>query len=547
MLNQRLVNRRSAWRALRTHYRKIERSTISQLFSDDPQRAEHMSLTQGDLYLDYSKNRLTMETIDLLVELAKECGLPEKIRAMFEGKKINHSEHRAALHTALRLPIGESVYLDQKNLMPEIQQGLMQMRLLSDQIRGGRMAGYTGRKIKNIINIGIGGSDLGPVMAFEALRFYSDRALCFRFISNVDSSDFIEATRDLNPEESLFIVCSKSFTTTETLSNALLAKSWLLEKLTHPEAVGQHFIAVSGNEHGVAEFGIDISKMLIVWDWVGGRYSIDSAVGLSTMIAIGAERFYELLYGMHEMDDHFLHVALKQNMPVLLGLIAIWNNNFLKINSVAVIPYSHYLRRFPAYLQQLTMESNGKHVDVNGKALTFNTCPVYWGEPGTNGQHSFYQFLHQGTALVASDFIGFCKPLHEQITQHNILMANCFAQAEALAYGQSAEQLRHAQVPADLVLHQVCSGNRPSNTILAKTLTPGSLGQLIALYEHSVFTQGAIWNINSFDQWGVELGKQMAKEMTQELQESLNQAIPDSLHNGSTRKLMQYYCAHRDS
>ncbi|MFZ6753436.1 glucose-6-phosphate isomerase [Undibacterium sp. Dicai25W] len=547
MLNQRPLSRRSAWRALRTHYWQIERSTISQLFSDDPQRAEHMSLTQGDLYLDYSKNRLTMETIDLLVELAKECGLPEKIRAMFEGKKINHSEHRAALHTALRLPIGESVYLDQKNLMPEIQQGLMQMRLLSDQIRGGRMAGYTGRKIKNIINIGIGGSDLGPVMAFEALRFYSDRALCFRFISNVDSSDFIEATRDLNPEESLFIVCSKSFTTTETLSNALLAKSWLLEKLTHPEAVEQHFIAVSGNEHGVAEFGIDISKMFIVWDWVGGRYSIDSAVGLSTMIAIGAERFYELLYGMHEMDDHFLHVALKQNMPVLLGLIAIWNNNFLMINSVAVIPYSHYLRRFPAYLQQLTMESNGKHVDVNGKALTFNTCPVYWGEPGTNGQHSFYQFLHQGTALVASDFIGFCKPLHEQITQHNILMANCFAQAEALAYGQSAEQLRHAQVPADLVLHQVCSGNRPSNTILAKTLTPGSLGQLIALYEHSVFTQGAIWNINSFDQWGVELGKQMAKEMTQEFQESLHHAIPESFHDGSTLKLMQYYCAHRDS
>ncbi|MFZ6686236.1 glucose-6-phosphate isomerase [Undibacterium sp. SXout11W] len=547
MLNQRLVNRRSAWRALRTHYRKIERSTISQLFSDDPQRAEHMSLTQGDLYLDYSKNRLTMETIDLLVELAKECGLPEKIRAMFEGKKINHSEHRAALHTALRLPIGESVYLDQKNLMPEIQQGLMQMRLLSDQIRGGRMAGYTGRKIKNIINIGIGGSDLGPVMAFEALRFYSDRALCFRFISNVDSSDFIEATRDLNPEESLFIVCSKSFTTTETLSNALLAKSWLLEKLIHPEAVEQHFIAVSGNEHGVAEFGIDISKMLIVWDWVGGRYSIDSAVGLSTMIAIGAERFYELLYGMHEMDDHFLHVALKQNMPVLLGLIAIWNTNFLKINSVAVIPYSHYLRRFPAYLQQLTMESNGKHVDVNGKALTFNTCPVYWGEPGTNGQHSFYQFLHQGTALIACDFIGFCKPLHEQITQHNILMANCFAQAEALAYGQNTEQLRHAQVPADLVLHQVCSGNRPSNTILAKTLTPGSLGQLIALYEHSVFTQGAIWNINSFDQWGVELGKQMAKEMTQELQESLHHAIPESFHDGATLKLMQYYCAHRGS
>ena len=547
MLNQRPVNRRSAWRALRTHYRQIERSTISQLFSDDLQRAEHMSLTQGDLYLDYSKNRLTMETIDLLVELAKECGLPEKIRAMFEGKKINYSEHRAALHTALRLPIGESVHLDQKNLMPEIQQGLMQMRLLSDQIRGGRMAGYTGRKIKNIINIGIGGSDLGPVMAFEALRFYSDRALCFRFISNVDSSDFIEATRDLNPEESLFIVCSKSFTTTETLSNALLAKSWLLEKLIHPEAVGRHFIAVSGNEHGVAEFGIDISKMFIVWDWVGGRFSIDSAVGLSTMIAIGAERFYELLYGMHEMDDHFLHVALEQNMPALLGLIAVWNNNFLKINSVAVLPYSHYLRRLPAYLQQLTMESNGKHVDVNGKALTFNTCPVYWGEPGTNGQHSFYQLLHQGTALIACDFIGFCKSLHEQLTQHNILMANCFAQAEALAYGQSAEQLRHAQVPADLVLHQVCSGNRPSNTILAKTLTPGSLGQLIALYEHSVFTQGAIWNINSFDQWGVELGKQMAKEITQELQKNLNHAIPESLHNGSTRKLMQYYYAHRDS
>ncbi|MFZ6862680.1 glucose-6-phosphate isomerase [Undibacterium sp. Ji67W] len=546
MLSQRSLNRRTALQALKAHYRQIRHSTISELFSEDARRAEHMSLTMGELYLDYSKNRLTRETVDLLVVLAKECGLPEKTLAMFAGKKINFSEHRAVLHTALRMPVGGSVYLDQKNLMPEIQQGLTQMRILSDQIRGGHMAGYTGRRIRNIINIGIGGSDLGPVMAFEALRFYSDRALCFRFISNIDSSDFIESTRDLNPEECLFIVCSKSFTTTETLSNAYLAKNWLLEKLIHPEAIAQHFIGVSGNEHGVADFGIDISKMFVIWDWVGGRYSIDSAVGLSTMIAIGAERFSELLSGLHEMDAHFLHAPMAQNMPLLLGLVAIWNNNFLKATSTAVLPYSYYLKRFPAYLQQLSMESNGKHVDVNGKTLKISTSPVYWGEPGTNGQHSFYQFLHQGTALVATDFIGFCKPLHEHITQHNILMANCFAQSEALAYGCSAQQLREAHVPEDVVLHQVCDGNRPGNTILAKSLTPRSLGQLIALYEHSVFTQGVIWNINSFDQWGVESGKKMAKNMTQELQESPDRPDPESLHDGSTRKLMKYYVAHRD-
>jgi len=547
MLSQRSLDRSSAWRALRTHYRQISKITLSQLFSDDPQRAEQMSLIQGDLYLDYSKNRLTKKTVTLLVVLAKECGLPQKIRAMFDGEKMNVSEHRAALHTALRLPIGENVSLDQKRLMPEIQQGLMQMRLLSDQIRHGHMAGYNGKKIKNIINIGIGGSDLGPAMAFEALRFYSDRALCFRFISHIDIGDFIETTRDLNPEETVFIVCSKSFTTTETMSNALLAKSWLLEKLVHPEAVAQHFIAVSGNEHGVAEFGIDVSKMFIVWDWVGGRYSVASAVGLSTMIAIGAERFGELLSGLHDMDEHFLHAPLEQNMPVLLGLVAVWNINFLKINSVAVLPYSYYLRRFPVYLQQLTMESNGKHVDVNGKALSFNTCPVYWGESGTNGQHSFYQFLHQGTTLVATDFIGFCKPLQQSMTQHNILMANCIAQTEVLAYGRSREQLRDEKVSQDLIRHQACSGNRPSNTILAKTLTPRSLGQLIALYEHSVFTQGAIWNINSFDQWGVELGKKMAKEMTQELQKTPGQFTPVTLHDGSTTSLMRYYCKNRDS
>jgi len=547
--NQPHPTQRAAWCALRSHHQEVGQLRLSELFSDDDQRATMMSVKAGQLYLDYSKNRLTTETIGLLLDLAQECHFKEKVRAMFEGKKINLTEHRAVLHTALRLPIGDAVFLDNKNLTPLVQQSLMQMRLLSDQIREGRMAGCTGRRIKNIINIGIGGSDLGPVMAYEALRFYSDRGLCFRFVSNVDSSDFIEATRDLNPEECLFIVCSKSFKTTETLSNAHLARTWCTDRLQRADAIEKHFIAVSGNEHGVAEFGIDISRMFVMWDWVGGRYSIDSAIGLSTMIAIGAANFHDLLCGMHDIDEHFLNTTLHENMPALLGLIAIWNNNFLLTSSVAVLPYSHYLKRFPAYLQQLTMESNGKHVDVHGKPLTIPTCPIYWGEPGTNGQHSFYQLLHQGTPLVATDFIGFCRPLHDQMKQHDVLMANCFAQTEALAFGCSVEMLCDEGVSAELALHQASNGNRPSNTILAQSLTPASLGQLIALYEHSVFTQGAIWDINSFDQWGVELGKKTASNLIHLLQQQDGQSR-DQIghlrhHDSSTQNLLRYYCSYR--
>ena len=547
---QERITPESAWGALQQHYEQLNRNgelQLNYLLRDDPHRAQVMSLATGQLYLDYSKNRLTTVTIDLLILLAQECGLQEKIHTMFAGGIINQSEQRAALHTALRLPIGDSIYLDKINLLPQIQQNLMQMRLLSEKIREGRMVGCTGQVIKNIINIGIGGSDLGPLMAFEALRFYSDRGLCFRFVSNIDSSDFIEAVRDLDPAECLFIVCSKSFTTPETLSNAHLARTWCMEKMHHHEMITKHFIAVSENEHGVAEFGIDISTMFILWDWVGGRYSIDSAVGLSTMIAIGSENFHDLLCGMHDMDQHFLNTPLFENMPAILGLIAIWNNNFLMASSVAVLPYSHYLQRFPAYLQQLTMESNGKHVDVNGKMITVPTCPIYWGQPGTNGQHSFYQLLHQGTPVVATDFIGFCQPLHDHMAQHDILMANCFAQTEALAFGRTLDELVRSGIAPELAIQQVCTGNRMSNTILADTLSPASLGQLIALYEHSVFTQGAIWNINSFDQWGVELGKKAAKKIAPFLIQK-DQIRPDEIeqYDCSTQALMLHYRHRRD-
>lgn len=536
----------STWQALDRHCMQIGSRHLRQLFSDDSQRGQRMAIQAGDLYLDYSKNRLTGETLSLLQVLARECGLSEKINAMFSGKKINLTEHRAALHIALRSPVGDILRLDGINVVSEAQQSLMQMRLLSDQIREGRLYGDTGKVIKNIVNIGIGGSDLGPVMAYDALRFYCHRDLCFRFVSNIDSSDFVEATRDLNPEETLFIICSKSFATSETLNNAHLAKAWSLAKLKRPESIPKHFIAVSANEHGVADFGIDISKMFILWDWVGGRYSIDAAIGLSTMIAIGASNFHDFLTGMHEMDQHFLNAPLHENMPVLLGLIAIWNNNFLHASTAAIFPYSHYLKRFPAYLQQLMMESNGKHVDIDGKKLDIPTCPVYWGEPGTNGQHSFFQLLHQGTPLVAMDFIGFCQSLHPQLHQHDLLMANCFSQTEALAFGRSAAQFIEDGESPELAVHRACEGNRPSNTILAESLTPSVLGQLIALYEHSVFTQGAVWNLNSFDQWGVELGKTMASEMIAELSpDGTPRQIRNATHDSSTQTLMQRYCQYR--
>jgi len=551
MLSSRANSQKTSWQALFRHCSQIQNLHLRHLFARDHARGEHMALTALGLYLDYSKNRMTDETINLLLELANENELTEKIDAMFDGQKINLTEHRAVLHIALRAPVGDIIHLDGINVVSQVQQCLMQMRLLSDQIRDGRLYGDTGKVIKNIVNIGIGGSDLGPVMAYEALRFYSHRGLCFRFVSNVDSSDFVEATRDINPEETLFIICSKSFSTAETLSNAHLAKAWCLASLKRKEAIPKHFIAVSANEHGVAEFGIDISRMFILWDWVGGRYSIASAIGLSTMIAIGASHFHDFLTGMHDMDQHFLNMPLSENMPVLLGLIAIWNHNFLLTSSAAVLPYCYYLKRFPAYLQQLTMESNGKHVDIHGRAIDIPTCPVYWGESGSNGQHSFFQLLHQGTALVTTDFIGFCQPLHPERHQHDLLMGNCFAQTEALAFGKSVAELLDEGVPEELALHQACEGNRPSNTLLAERLTPAILGQLIALYEHSVFTQGVIWNLNSFDQWGVELGKRMAKIVIRELSPDVppNHVRPgeQQMHDSSTQTLMQRYLQYQNS
>jgi len=543
-----VLQEKSTWVALLEHSTQINKQSLSQLFLTDNQRGQNMAIQSGQLYLDYSKNRLTSQTVNLLMNLANECKLKEKIEAMFLGKKVNQSEHRAALHIALRAPLGDHVYLDQENLVPQVQQSLMRMRIISDRIREGKMKGATGRVIKNIIHIGIGGSDLGPVMLYEALKFYSDRGLCLRFVSNVDSSDFYEATRDLHPEECLFIVCSKSFTTTETLSNTRLARAWCLAHIDSEEVVAKHFIAVSANEHAVAEFGIDISTMFVLWDWTGGRYSIDSAVGLSVMIAIGASNFYEFLCGMHEMDQHFLHTPFHENMPVLLGMIAIWNNNFQKTSSLAILPYSHYLRRFPAYLQQLAMESNGKHVDVNGHQLSFSTCPIYWGEPGTNAQHSFYQLLHQGTSVFSADFIGFCQPLPNELTSQDQLVANLIAQTAVLAFGNQSLPLSNGVngvATTTLEPYQICVGNHSSNTILADTLTPTSIGQLIALYEHSVFTQGAIWNINSFDQWGVESGKKMADSIAPYLQSAGLSSDHQHDIDTSTQQLIQHYLSKR--
>ena len=516
-----------AWQALEAHCRKIRNLHLRQLFAEDPRRGERFTAEAAGLYLDYSKNRIDAETLRLLLRLAEECGLRGRIEAMFGGQKINATEQRAVLHTALRAPKGERVFADGVDVVPEVHAVLERMAAFSRQVRNGDWLGHTGKRIRNVVNIGIGGSDLGPVMAYEALRHYSRRDMNFRFVSNVDATDFEEATRELDPGETLFIVCSKTFTTLETLTNAHAARTWCLRALGDERAVRRHFVAVSTHAEGVAQFGIDTANMFGFWDWVGGRYSMDSAVGLSTLLAIGPENFRALLAGFHAMDRHFRAAPFERNLPLLMGLIGVWNSNFLGAHTVAVLPYEQYLKRFPAYLQQLTMESNGKHVSLGGVRVDYQTGPIYWGEPGTNGQHSFYQLIHQGTRIVPCDFIGFCQPLNPLGRQHDLLMANLFAQGEALAFGKdSGEPYRRFD------------GNRPSNTILAERLTPETLGALVALYEHSVFTQGAIWHIDSFDQWGVELGKVLAQKTAAELESA---AEPELAHDGSTNALIRRY------
>ena len=528
----------SAWEALEEHYKKIRDVHLRSLFAEDPNRGERLALEGAGLYLDYSKNRITDQTIPLLVNLAEERGLPRKIEAMFLGQKINTTENRAALHIALRAPRDEKIFLDGKDVVPEVHAVLDRMASFSDQVRSGKWLGYTGKRICNVINVGIGGSDLGPVMAYEALRHYSKRDMTFRFISNVDGTDFEETTRDLDPEETLFIISSKTFTTVETMTNAQTARLWILKALHQEEAVARHFVAVSTNQAEVAKFGIDTANMFEFWDWVGGRYSMDSAIGLSIMIAIGPENFRSMLSGFHSMDEHFRTTPLEKNLPVIMGLLTVWYNNFFGARTIAVLPYAQYLKRFPAYLQQLTMESNGKHVTVSGATVDYQTGPVYWGEPGTNGQHSFFQLIHQGTKLIPCDFIGFCQPLNPLGHHHDLLMANLFAQTEALAFGKTVEEVKAEGTPEWLVPHRTFEGNRPTNTILVERLTPESLGKLVALYEHSVFTQGVIWQIDSFDQWGVELGKTLAKRIAPELESA---EVPALRHDSSTNSLIRRY------
>ena len=534
---QRLTER-PAWKALEVHCATIRNLHLRQLFAEDPRRGERLTAEAAGIYLDYSKNRITDETIRLLVRLAEECGLRERIAAMFRGERINVTEKRAVLHTALRAPETERVVVDGVDVVPEVHEVLNRMAAFSLRVRSGEWQGYTGKRIRNIINIGIGGSDLGPVMAFEALRHYSRRDLIFRFVSNVDGTDFVEAVRDLEPAETLFVVCSKTFTTLETLTNAHAARAWCLHALGDEKAVAKHFVAVSTNAAEVVKFGIDADNMFGFWDWVGGRYSMDSAIGLSTMLAIGPENFRAMLAGFHAMDAHFRSAPLDRNLPALLGLLAIWNSNFLGAPTVAVLPYEQYLKRFPAYLQQLAMESNGKHVTLDGARVDYPTGPIYWGEPGTNGQHSFYQLIHQGTHLIPCDFIGFCQALNPLGDQHDLLMANLFAQSEALAFGKTADEVKAEGTPAALVPHRGFEGNRPSNTILAERLTPHTLGALVALYEHSVFVQGVIWNIDSFDQWGVELGKALARRTAAEI---ASRNDPELNHDSSTNTLIRRY------
>ncbi|MBB5064490.1 glucose-6-phosphate isomerase [Granulicella mallensis] len=532
------LTQRPAWKALTQHAETVKTLQLRQLFKDDPARGTRLTAEAEGLFLDYSKNRVTDETLSLLTQLAEQSGLKQHIEAMFTGEKINITENRAVLHVALRAPKSESIKVDGEDVVPEVHKVLDKMSGFADRIRSGEWKGHTGKRIKNVINIGIGGSDLGPVMAYEALKHYSQRDLTFRFVSNVDGTDFAEAVQDLNADETLFLVASKTFTTLETMTNAHSARDWALASLKDDSAIAKHFVAISTNAKAVAEFGIDTENMFGFWDWVGGRYSMDSAIGLSTMIAIGPDNFRAMLAGFHAMDVHFRTTPFEKNLPVLLGLLTVWYTDFFDAQTVAILPYEQYLKRFPAYLQQLTMESNGKHVTLSGEHVATETGPIYWGEPGTNGQHSFYQLIHQGTRLIPCDFIGFYKTLNPLGRHHDMLMANVFAQAEALAFGKTAEEVKAEGVAEALVPHKVFEGNRPSNTILADVLTPEVLGKLIALYEHSVFTQGTIWSIDSFDQWGVELGKVLAQKIIGELESATEPALA---HDTSTTNLIRRY------
>lgn len=528
------------WKMLENHYQEIKNVHLRDLFKEDNERINKLSIEAVGLYMDFSKHRITEETINLLTNLASERGLEEKRKAMFQGERINLTENRAVLHTALRAPKESHIFVGDTDVVPEVQAVLKKMADFSNQIRNGTWKGYTGKPIRNIINIGIGGSDLGPVMAYEALKFYSPRDMTFGFISNVDGTNFVEATRGLDAAETLFIISSKTFTTLETMTNARSARSWILDHMGNHQAIARHFVAVSTNITEVEAFGIDTTNMFGFWDWVGGRYSMDSAIGLSTMIAIGAEQFRAMLSGFHQMDEHFGTAPLKKNLPVLMGLLSIWYNNFFDAQTVAVLPYENYLKRFPAYLQQLTMESNGKSVTLDGKKVNYQTGPIFWGEPGTNGQHSFYQLIHQGTKLIPCDFIGFSQALNPLERHHDILIANMIAQSEALAFGKTEAEVISQGIPSQLVPHRTFDGNRPSTTIMADRLTPETLGKLVALYEHSVFTQGVIWNIDSFDQWGVELGKVLASRIIPQL----NEDVPLN-HDNSTNALINYYRSHQ--
>jgi glucose-6-phosphate isomerase len=533
-----LLTSTKEWQVLKDHHAKVGALHLRQLFADDPGRAERLSAEAGPVYLDYSKNRVTEETLQLLIQLAEARGLRRKIDAMFAGEKINLTEDRAVLHTALRAPKDQRILVDGQDVVPGVHEVLDRMAAFAEQVRTGAWKGFTGKRIRNVVNIGIGGSDLGPVMAYEALRHYTQRDLTFRYVSNVDGTDFAEATHDLDPEETLFIISSKTFTTIETITNAQTARAWALAKLKDAKAVARHFVAVSTNAKEVAAFGIDTANMFGFWDWVGGRYSMTSAIGLSTMIAIGPAQYHEMLGGFRAMDEHFRTAPFAKNLPVLMGLLTVWYADFFDAQTQAILPYDQYLKRFPAYLQQLTMESNGKSVTTEGQRVTYETSPIYWGEPGTNGQHSFYQLIHQGTKLIPADFLGFCQTLNPLGRHHDLLMANLFAQTEALAFGKTAEQVK-AEGTADwLVPHRIFEGNRPTNTILVDRLTPATLGMLVALYEHSVYTQGVVWDVNPFDQWGVELGKVLAGRIAPELEAAQEPALA---HDGSTNTLISRY------
>ena len=538
-MNKQTITSSPTWQALAAHFEKIQSQHLRQLFADDPQRGERLAVEAAGIYLDYSKNRINNETLTLLLQLAEQADLKARIDGMFRGDKINSTENRAVLHVALRAPRDSSIIVDGENVVPEVHKVLDAMSGFANRVRSGEWKGHTGKRIRNVVNIGIGGSDLGPVMAYEALKPYSDRNLQFRFVSNVDSTDFVEAVHDLDPAETLFIVASKTFTTLETMTNAQSARAWLLAGLGNEEnAVAKHFVAVSTNAEEVTKFGIDTANMFGFWDWVGGRYSMDSAIGLSTLLAIGPEHFRDMLDGFHEMDEHFRTSPFAENLPVLMGLLAIWNTNFLGAHSTAVLPYEQYLKRFPAYLQQLIMESNGKQVTLDGERVNYDTSAIYWGEPGTNGQHSFYQLIHQGTRLIPCDFIAFSQPMNPLGAHHDMLVANVFAQGEALAFGKTAEEVRAEGSTDDLIPHRIFEGNRPSNTLMLEKLTPAALGKLVALYEHSVFTQGVIWNINPFDQWGVELGKVLAQRIIPELDAEHTDTLN---HDSSTNTLIRRY------